>query len=194
MFKKQTLCCLLLLATLFLLSTFLSTPINCQEQSDDNSSESPFSNQYDYYQVLGISQNATTQEIKAAYRKLVMKYHPDKHRNKSMEEQEKINQTYQKIAQAYEVLSNPEQRQQYDAFKDFAESIGLDEAFIEMLVYLLIGSGYLLLAVIVLILIIIVLLVSISCYCICKCCCCRSSGSSEKSKSEKKHSKKEKQH
>lgn len=62
----------------------------------------------DYYEILGISKNASDQEIKAAYRKQALEWHPD--RNKSAEATERFKQ----INKAYEVLSNPEKRQMYD--------------------------------------------------------------------------------
>lgn len=64
----------------------------------------------DYYKVLGVSKTATAEELKKAYRKLAVQYHPDK--NKSKEAEEK----FKEINQAYEVLGNPQKRQQYDQF------------------------------------------------------------------------------
>ena len=65
----------------------------------------------DYYKLLGVGKNATQDEIKKAYRKLALKYHPDKNRdNKEAEEQ------FKKISEAYAVLSDKEKRQQYDTF------------------------------------------------------------------------------
>ncbi len=64
----------------------------------------------DYYQILGVSQNASADDIKKAYRKLALEYHPD--RNKSKESAEK----FKEISNAYEVLSNPEKRKAYDQF------------------------------------------------------------------------------
>lgn len=64
----------------------------------------------DYYKTLGVSKSATADEIKRAYRKLAVQYHPDK--NKSKEAEEK----FKEINQAYEVLGNPQKRQQYDQF------------------------------------------------------------------------------
>jgi DnaJ-class molecular chaperone len=67
-------------------------------------------NNSDLYKVLGVSKSATAEELKKAYRKLAVEYHPDK--NKSKEAEEK----FKEINQAYEVLGNPQKRQQYDQF------------------------------------------------------------------------------
>ncbi len=64
----------------------------------------------DYYEVLGVSREATKDEIKKAYRKLALKYHPD--RNPSPEAEEK----FKEISEAYAVLSDAEKRRQYDMF------------------------------------------------------------------------------
>ena len=65
----------------------------------------------DYYQTLEVSRSASQDEIKKAYRKLAIKYHPDKNPgNKETEER------FKEITQAYEVLSNPEERSRYDQF------------------------------------------------------------------------------
>ncbi len=65
----------------------------------------------DYYEVLGVSKTATPEEIKKAYRKLAMKYHPD--RNPGNKEAEA---KFKEAAEAYDVLSDTEKRQKYDQF------------------------------------------------------------------------------
>lgn len=66
----------------------------------------------DYYQILGVAKKATAAEIKKAYRKLAVKWHPDKNPNNKAASEEK----FKKISEAYAVLSDPEKRQQYDNF------------------------------------------------------------------------------
>lgn len=65
----------------------------------------------DYYEVLGVKKDATEDEIKKAYRKIAIKYHPDKNPgNKEAEDK------FKEAAEAYDVLHDPQKRQQYDQF------------------------------------------------------------------------------
>jgi molecular chaperone DnaJ len=64
----------------------------------------------DFYEVLGVSKNATEAEIKSAYLKLAMKYHPDKNLNNKEEAEKK----FKEVGEAYEVLSSPEKKRVYD--------------------------------------------------------------------------------
>jgi curved DNA-binding protein len=65
----------------------------------------------DYYKVIGVDKTASDAEIKKAYRKLAMKYHPDKNKGDSRAEEK-----FKKISEAYAVLSDTEKRRQYDEF------------------------------------------------------------------------------
>ena len=65
----------------------------------------------DYYKILGVSKTATDDAIKKAYRKLAMKYHPDRNKDDKTAESK-----FKDISEAYAVLSNKEKRQQYDMF------------------------------------------------------------------------------
>lgn len=65
----------------------------------------------DYYGILKVSKNATSDEIKKAYRKLALKYHPDKNKG-SKEAEEK----FKEVAEAYEALIDPQKREIYDRY------------------------------------------------------------------------------
>ncbi len=73
----------------------------------------------DYYEILGVAKGASKEEIKAAYRKLALKYHPDKNPN-NKEAEEK----FKEAAQAYEVLSDEKKRAQYDQYGHAADNFG----------------------------------------------------------------------
>jgi len=66
----------------------------------------------DYYQILGINRNASDEEIKKAYRRLAMQYHPDR----NPEKEKWANEKSKEINEAYAVLGDPEKRRQYDQF------------------------------------------------------------------------------
>ena len=65
----------------------------------------------DYYKILGVAKNASKDEIKKAYRKLAMQYHPDKTKGDKVREEK-----FKEISEAYAVLSNDEKRKQFDSF------------------------------------------------------------------------------
>lgn len=64
----------------------------------------------DYYEILGVSRNASTDEIKKAFRRLAMQYHPDRNKDDGAEAR------FKQVSEAYEVLSDPQKRSAYDRF------------------------------------------------------------------------------
>ena len=73
----------------------------------------------DYYHVLGVERNATPDEIKKAYRKLAVKFHPDKNPGDKAAEDK-----FKELGEAYEVISNPDKRAAYDRYGHQAFSQG----------------------------------------------------------------------
>ncbi|CAG2179251.1 unnamed protein product, partial [Oppiella nova] len=71
----------------------------------------------DYYSLLGVGRDASVRDIKKAFRKLAVKYHPDKNKAKDAEEK------FQEIARAYEVLSDADKRRRYDQLGDDDDSL-----------------------------------------------------------------------
>ena len=69
----------------------------------------------DYYEILGVSKNASKEEISKAYRKLAKKYHPDANPG-----DKEVEEKFKEISQAYDVLKDQEKRQQYDQFQQAA--------------------------------------------------------------------------
>src|SRR5580700_8651407 len=78
----------------------------------------------DYYKILGVNKTATQDEIKAAYRKLARKHHPDLNPN-----DKEANKKFQQINEANEVLSDPEKRKKYDQYgKDWVHADAFEKA------------------------------------------------------------------
>ena len=67
----------------------------------------------DYYDVLGVAKNASDDDIKKAYRKLAMKYHPDRNQG---DEAKKAEEKFKEVKEAYEILSEPQKRAAYDQY------------------------------------------------------------------------------
>ena len=87
----------------------------------------PSDDEKDFYKILGVNKDATEAEIKKAYRKLALKWHPDKNPNNREEAEEK----FKKINEAYSVLSDKNKRKQYDhgGNFDFDFSFNADDIF-----------------------------------------------------------------
>ncbi len=79
----------------------------------------------DYYKILEIPKTAGSDEIKKAYRKLAMQWHPDKNPTNKEEAEEK----FKKISEAYSILSDPEKKKQYDEFGVVEENSGMPPGF-----------------------------------------------------------------
>ena len=69
-------------------------------------------NKRDYYEVLGLSKDATPDDIKKKYRKLSLQWHPDKHVNDSEKEKKEAEEKFKEIAEAYAVLSDEKKKQE----------------------------------------------------------------------------------
>ncbi len=69
--------------------------------------------QKDYYKILGVDENVAHDDVKKAYRKLAVKYHPDKHPDNKKEAEEK----FKKVSEAYYVLGDQKRRREYDAVR-----------------------------------------------------------------------------
>ena len=70
----------------------------------------------DYYEVLGVDRNASANDIKKAYRKLAIQYHPDKQHDKSDAEKKEAEEKFKEAAEAYSVLSDADKKARYDQF------------------------------------------------------------------------------
>lgn len=70
----------------------------------------------DYYEVLGVDKNASANEIKKAYRKLAIQYHPDKQHDKTDAEKKEAEEKFKEAAEAYSVLSDADKKARYDQF------------------------------------------------------------------------------
>ena len=71
----------------------------------------------DDYGILGVSKTSSDEEIKKAYKKLALKYYPDRNRNKTDAEQDEVSKKFKDFAEAYGVLSDKDKRKKYDCGK-----------------------------------------------------------------------------
>ncbi|MBR6306613.1 MAG: molecular chaperone DnaJ [Bacteroidales bacterium] len=81
-------------------------------------------NKRDYYEVLGVDKKASAEEIKSAYRKLALKWHPDRWVNGTDAEKKTAEENFKEAAEAYSILSDPDKRAKYDQFGFAAEQMG----------------------------------------------------------------------
>ena len=81
-------------------------------------------NKRDYYEVLGVAKTASAEEIKSAYRKLALKWHPDRWVNGTDAEKKTAEENFKEAAEAYSVLSDPDKRAKYDQFGFAADQMG----------------------------------------------------------------------
>ncbi len=88
----------------------------------EGSNKDLFSKRKDPYQVLGLEQGATADDVKKAFRKLALENRPDKNVTKSPEEQEAANVRFKDINEANDILKNPSERSTYDSSKAFYEA------------------------------------------------------------------------
>lgn len=79
----------------------------------------------DYYEILGVDRNASEEDIKKAYKKLVVKWHPDRWVNGTEEEKKTAEEKIKEINEANSVLSDPEKRRNYDAFGSAEGNMGM---------------------------------------------------------------------
>ena len=78
----------------------------------------------DYYKILAVAKDASDDEIKKSYRKLALKYHPDKNQDGTPEEKEAAEKMFKDIGEAYSVLSDATKRRRYDSGQDLEDSMG----------------------------------------------------------------------
>lgn len=76
----------------------------------------------DYYKILGITRNATKEEIKKAHISKVQQYHPDKHIGASEEEIQQLSEKFRIVTEAYKVLKDEETRQKYNSYYDYYQT------------------------------------------------------------------------
>lgn len=83
----------------------------------------------DYYSILGVAQNATLEDIKKSYKKMALKWHPDKWSNKSEAEKKEAEEKFKEVSEAYSVLSDDKKRRQYDMFGTVDNSGATSQGF-----------------------------------------------------------------
>jgi len=75
----------------------------------------------DYYKILGVQRDCTEEDVKKAYRKAALKWHPDRHSSKGEAERAQAERMFKDVAEAYEVLTDPQKKRRYDAGVDIED-------------------------------------------------------------------------
>lgn len=78
----------------------------------------------DYYKILGVAEDVSPDELKKVYRKMALKYHPDHQQGKSDAEKKEAEEKFKDINEAYETLSDPKKREEYDTMRKFGGGFG----------------------------------------------------------------------
>ena len=76
----------------------------------------------DYYKILGVSEDVSPDELKKIYRKMALKYHPDHQQGKSDAEKKEAEDKFKEVNEAYETLSDPKKREEYDMMRKYGDS------------------------------------------------------------------------
>lgn len=114
--RRQSLRCrwkLWIVSCLLLALVFLDTSILCVEGAKRSNNKKQFQSD-NYYTILGLSKTAKDKQIKSAYRKLALQYHPDK--VKEDQDKEEAENIFVKVSEAYSVLSDKKKREIYDKY------------------------------------------------------------------------------
>jgi len=96
----------------------------------------------DYYKILGVATTASEPEVKSAYRKGALKWHPDKN-CESEESKKKAEQIFKEISEAYSVLSDPQKRRRYDMGEDLQDGSegGMPDVDVNQIFSMFFGGG-----------------------------------------------------
>ncbi|KAL1123908.1 hypothetical protein AAG570_001678, partial [Ranatra chinensis] len=84
----------------------------------------------DYYKILGIDKNASAEDVKKAYRKRALVYHPDRHVNASESEKKEQEIKFKEVGEAYGILSDPQKRMRYDNGQDLEDGLGMSSGIV----------------------------------------------------------------
>ncbi len=95
-----------------------------------------------YYDILGVAKNATSEEINKAYKKLAIKWHPDRHASESEEKQKEAAEKFKEITEAHDVLQDMQKRAQYDTYGSTNFSGGWQADNMEDIFQNIFGGGF----------------------------------------------------